>query len=144
MNIKLISKEVNETFLFGKKLASGKLLELKDAKVFLLIGELGSGKTSLVRGFCSHWKLDRLVSSPSFTIINEYSSDKVKISHIDLYRIKSIEEIEELGINEIIYNSDYVFIEWPELIIDSLGNNYCTITFSYGENETERVINLKI
>lgn len=140
MNIKLVSKNVGETFLFGRKLASGELLEPKSIKLFLLDGELGSGKTSFVRGFCSYWELDDLVSSSSFTIVNEYNSDKIKISHIDLYRVKSLIELDEIGLFEILDKSDFVFIEWPDLIIKILNDNFCLIKFLYGENETERII----
>ncbi len=141
MSIKLLSHSVNETFEFGKQFAFGKFFKVEKRSIFLLKGELGSGKTSFVRGFCSFWKVDEYVSSPSFTIVNEYSNDKVKIIHIDFYRLKSIEEIEEIGFYELVQDADYTFIEWPNIVESSL-ENYYLINFSYGEKDNEREIEI--
>ncbi len=140
MRFNIITRNVNETFQLGRKIATGELKELVGINLFLLKGELGGGKTSFVKGFCSHWEVDNLVSSPSFTIVNEYVSDKIKIFHIDLFRIGNVSELEEIGISELISESDFTFIEWPELIEDFIERELCLISFSYGEKENERII----
>ncbi|MCX7821178.1 MAG: tRNA (adenosine(37)-N6)-threonylcarbamoyltransferase complex ATPase subunit type 1 TsaE [Brevinematales bacterium] len=143
MSIKFLSKSISETFDLGRKFATGEIVDLSRIKIFLLQGELGSGKTSFVRGFCSHFGLDTLVSSPSFTIINEYYNERIKILHIDFYRVKSVEELTEIGFYELFDNSDFVFIEWPEMIEKSLANNFCILKFFYGEEEGYRLIEME-
>ncbi len=139
MSIKFLSKSVEETFNFGIRFAAGEIININKKKVFFLKGELGSGKTSFVRGFCSFWDLEDYVSSPSFSLVNEYFNEKVKIIHADFYRLKSSNELDEIGFNELIENSDYVFIEWPEIIENSF-KNFCILYFFYSEIEEERII----
>ena len=140
MNTSFVSKSYMDTYNLGLSFAKGRIEELKNKRVFFLYGELGSGKTTFVRGFCSNFGLEEYVSSPSFTIVNEYFSDNVKIAHIDLYRIKSREELEETGIFEIINSYSYIFVEWPEILNDFITNNLIRITFKYGKNENQRII----
>lgn len=142
MSIKFISRRVTETFDLGKKFASGEIIDISKIKIFMLKGELGSGKTSFVRGFCSFFGVEDFVSSPSFTVINEYVSNNVKIAHLDFYRIKSPEEIGEIGFYELIDNFDFIFIEWPEKIEDKL-KNVCVLNFYYSESEGERIIEVE-
>ncbi|MGC8769810.1 MAG: tRNA (adenosine(37)-N6)-threonylcarbamoyltransferase complex ATPase subunit type 1 TsaE [Brevinematia bacterium] len=142
MSIKFVSRSVEETFDLGKKFASGEIIDISEIKVFMLKGELGSGKTSFVRGFSSFFGLEDLVSSPSFTVINEYVNKNAKIAHLDFYRIKSPEEIEEIGFYELIDNFDFVFIEWPEKIENKL-KNASVLNFYYSESEGERIIEVE-
>ncbi len=140
MSIRLISKNFLETFEIGKRIANNEIIDIETKRVFFLKGELGSGKTSFVRGFCSKWGLQDDVSSPSFTIVNEYTADKIKIIHIDLYRLKSSDEIDDIGFFDICKNADYVFIEWPEILEKNFMMDRYTIKFSYGNSLTERII----
>jgi tRNA threonylcarbamoyladenosine biosynthesis protein TsaE len=142
LNISFVTESYKDTFNLGLSFAKGRIEQLKNEKVFFLYGELGSGKTTFVRGFCSNFGLENYVSSPSFTIVNEYNSNNVSIAHIDLYRIKSKEELEETGIFEIItsYSYSYIFVEWPEILSDFITKNVVKITFGYGEDENQRII----
>ena len=144
MSIEFITKSPIETFGFGRKVAAKEIKELLTIKLYFLSGELGSGKTTFVKGFCSFWEIHELVSSPSYTILNEYCNEKIKISHLDLYRIKNVNELEDLDLVEIFDASDYVFVEWPEKIIDIINNSFCNISFFYGGEELERIIKLEI
>lgn len=114
-----------------------KILSLQKKKI-ALSGELGSGKTTLIKELCKKLGYQFDVTSPTFTIINEYEG-KVKIYHIDCYRLKKEEEIYELGLEEIFYSDDFVFIEWPEKIEHVLPDFFCWISISYGKNEVERI-----
>ncbi|MCS6990884.1 MAG: tRNA (adenosine(37)-N6)-threonylcarbamoyltransferase complex ATPase subunit type 1 TsaE [Chitinophagales bacterium] len=88
------------------------------SKVFALHGDLGAGKTTLVKAFCKHLNIGDRVLSPSFTIIHEYGRDPVY--HIDLYRLTSAEEALAAGVQECLESGHYCFIEWPELLSDLL------------------------
>ncbi|NJK82458.1 MAG: tRNA (adenosine(37)-N6)-threonylcarbamoyltransferase complex ATPase subunit type 1 TsaE [Saprospiraceae bacterium] len=94
-------------------------------KKIALIGEMGTGKTTLVKKICQQLGVKEPVTSPTFSIINEYSYldelDKQKIVyHIDLYRLNQVEEAINIGIEEYLYNEHYCFIEWPQLIASLL------------------------
>ncbi len=85
-------------------------------RIFAFFGQLGSGKTTLIRDFCKILGVDMGVSSPTFTIINEYEGHSGKIYHFDFYRLRSEVEAYELGCEEYFESECYCFIEWPERI----------------------------
>ncbi len=114
-NIEEIDKKANE------------FIELTgDYKKYAFYGKMGSGKTTFIKAICKNLGIDEnVVNSPTFTIINEYiGKNDLKVYHIDLYRIKVIEELYNIGIEEYLYSDEaYVFIEWPEIIENILDNN---------------------
>ncbi len=90
-------------------------------RIFAISGNLGSGKTTLIKYLCAHLSVNEVVSSPTFPIINEYISDSgQKIFHFDFYRLKTIQEVLDIGVNLYLNSGCYCFIEWPELIIPLL------------------------
>ncbi|MEO0224026.1 MAG: tRNA (adenosine(37)-N6)-threonylcarbamoyltransferase complex ATPase subunit type 1 TsaE [candidate division WOR-3 bacterium] len=109
--LSVITKSEEETQKFGYDFA--KSLDLNQLPVIIkLIGEVGSGKTTFTRGFLKFFNIEN-ARSPSFTIINEYNANNLKIYHIDFYRIKGF-EFENLGIDEILMRKAIIIIEWPE------------------------------
>lgn len=90
-------------------------------KKFFLKGDLGAGKTTLVKAFCRKHGVKDNVSSPTYSLINEYvfheSGKESRIYHIDLYRLKDIEEALNIGIEDYLYNDDYCFVEWADVIL---------------------------
>lgn len=95
--------------------------------IICLNGNLGTGKTYFVKEFCKHFKIDN-VSSPSFSIVNEYIGD-IKVIHFDFYRIKNVNELYDIGFSDYILEGDsMVFIEWANLFPELLPNNYYEIT----------------
>ena len=80
-----------------------------------LEGELGSGKTTLIKQFCKELGFKNQVTSPTFPLLNIYKNNQKNIYHADLYRLKNIDEINELGFYEIIESNNWFFVEWPEL-----------------------------
>lgn len=137
-NIKIHTKNDAETKSLAKKLAS--FLHKKD--VVVLTGELGSGKTKFVEGFLSNFGLENEISSPTFTIVNEYSKNNTNIYHFDVYRLADSSEFYEIGGDEYFENG-ICLIEWGELIEDVLPPNYIHITFSKDENdENSRILNI--
>lgn len=83
-------------------------------KVFAFHGEMGSGKTTFIHALCKEKQVKVHMSSPTFSIINEYSSPGNKIYHIDLYRINNADEAIKAGVEECLYSGELCFIEWPE------------------------------
>ena len=92
------------------------------ARVIAFYGEIGAGKTAFIQAFCRHLGIKEEVASPTFSIVNEYEYRSPAneaghfVFHIDLYRLKNIEEALQIGIEEYLYSGAYCLIEWPELI----------------------------
>lgn len=134
-----ISNNEKETKNFAKLLA--KQLEKKDTIV--LTGNLGSGKTKFVEGILSHFGLENEISSPTFTIVNEYQKDNIFIFHFDVYRLEDSTEFYEIG-GEEYFEKGICLIEWGELIKDVLPKNYLHLTFSRNaQDENLRILNIE-
>lgn len=117
--------------------------DIEGGEVIFLRGELGSGKTTFVKGFATGFGIDeKLVRSPTFTIVNEYPGATLELVHIDLYRLRSIEEVIELAIEDIIDETTVMVVEWPELCEKLFKNNIEIFFYHYGE--THREIKLKL
>ncbi len=100
---------------------SSSILSSFPNRVFAISGDLGSGKTTLIKNFCTSLGVKDLVSSPTFPIINEYiSMSGEKIFHFDFYRLNTIQEALDIGSELYLNSGSYCFIEWPELIIPLL------------------------
>lgn len=134
-----ISHNENETKEIAYKLAS----KLQHGDIIVLSGDLGSGKTKFAEGFLSYWGLEKEISSPTFTIVNEHSKNNTNIFHLDVYRLDDLGEFYAIGGPEYFTNGICV-IEWGELLEDILPNNYIKIKFSRNEkNENIRRLNFK-
>ena len=137
---KFISKNENTTKDFAKKFA--KLLNKND--VVVLTGELGSGKTKFVEGFLSNFGLENEISSPTFTIVNEYKNVNTTIYHFDVYRLEDSSEFHEIG-GEEYFEKGICLIEWGELIEDALPKNYIHVTFEKNDkDENIRILNIDL
>ena len=133
---KIISNSENETKLIGKKFAEN----LKKRDIVVLTGDLGAGKTKFTEGILQFFKLDNEISSPTFTIVNEYSNDKTTIYHFDVYRLEDEDEFFAIG-GEEYFENGICLIEWGELIENALPNHYIKITFNrLFENDDKREI----
>lgn len=127
------SNSENDTKKFAKDFAS----KLDKKSVVVLTGELGSGKTKFVEGFLSYFGLENEISSPTFTIVNEYKNENATIYHFDVYRLSDSSEFYEIGGDEY-FDKGICLIEWGELIEDALPKNYIHITFSKDENDDNK------
>ena len=109
------------------------LLLNPDRKMFAFFGELGAGKTTFIKALCSELNVIDVVSSPTFSIINEYQTDQhLPVYHMDFYRINKISEAYEIGIEDYFSGKDFCFIEWPEKIEELLPEEivYVNITIN--------------
>ncbi len=108
----MITSSFEESEALGKKIGNS----LSAGDVLLLYGDLGAGKTTLVKGIASSFGIDpETVTSPTFVLVNEYVGTR-KIFHIDLYRLESSKEVSDIGIEEYFDKNGITIIEWPEKI----------------------------
>jgi len=135
--LKISSRSPEQTQRLGKRL--GELAETGD--VFLLTGELGSGKTCLTQGIAWGLGVNEYAFSPSFVLIREYSG-RLPLYHIDFYRLDHIEEIAELGLDEYLYGKGICVVEWAEKGMALMPKERLLINLNYVA-ETERSINLE-
>jgi tRNA threonylcarbamoyladenosine biosynthesis protein TsaE len=126
-----------DTILLGEKIGRS----LKPDDVVALNGELGAGKTTLIQGIAKGLGISDWVTSPTFTIINEFKGN-LNLYHIDLYRLNSVAEAEDLAIEEYWTKGGVTAIEWAEKIKDILPDNLIEIDIRV-KNENEREIDIK-
>lgn len=136
--LKFISNNEEETKAIGFNLAS----KLNKKDIVILTGDLGSGKTKFTEGFLSYFGLQDEISSPTFTIVNEYSKNDINIYHFDVYRLEDLDEFYAIGGTDY-FDNGICLIEWGELIEPILGK-YIKINISKdSENENIRYITLE-
>lgn len=127
-----ISKCEEDTIDFASKIAT----KLNKKDIIVLTGELGSGKTKFVQGILKYFGLENQISSPTFTILNEYYSDKINIYHFDVYRLADIDEFYAIG-GEEYFGKGICLIEWGEMIEKILPPDYIKVTFKKNEENEE-------
>lgn len=136
--LKFISNNEEETKAVGFSLAS----KLNDGDIVILSGDLGSGKTKFTEGFLSFFGLDDEISSPTFTIVNEYSKDNMNIFHFDVYRLEDLDEFYAIG-GPDYFDRGICLIEWGELI-EPILSKYIKINISKDDNNDNiRYINIE-
>jgi tRNA threonylcarbamoyladenosine biosynthesis protein TsaE len=137
--LKLESHSPEQTQLLGNYL--GELAQ--EADVFLLVGELGTGKTCLVQGIAHGLVVKEYAFSPSFVILREYHG-RLPLYHIDFYRLDNIDEIADLGLEEYFYGNGVCVVEWAEKALEIVPHDNLLITLHYiPASQTERSICLK-
>lgn len=108
-------------------------------KIFLFYGDMGAGKTTLIKSLCKCLGVDEPVTSPTFSIVNEYQGEGTRVFHFDFYRLKNQSEALDMGYEEYFYSGNYCFIEWPEKIADLLPPHYIRINIQVLDNN-ERLL----
>ncbi|KXB08909.1 hypothetical protein AKJ55_00275 [candidate division MSBL1 archaeon SCGC-AAA382M17] len=116
--------------------------ENRNHRIFAFFGDLGSGKTTFIKAICNELNVIDIVSSPTFSLINEYRSENGNtIYHMDFYRINSLNEALDIGIEDYFSTNNYCFIEWPEKIESLLPNKTTYIKISEDEQKG-RILNI--
>ena len=120
-----------------------KLLDqTRGKKIYAFYGAMGAGKTTFIKALCEYLGATDLVSSPTFTLVNEYrTTSGESMYHIDFYRIKKHDEVFDFGIEEYLTGEKYCFMEWPELVEDILPEETVRVRISVEENE-ERILSV--
>ena len=135
--MEFISENIIDLELIGKKIIK---YSNKKSNIFIFEGEMGVGKTALIKIILKHLKVKDLVKSPTFSIVNEYlTSDNKIIYHFDFFRIKDKIEVINIGFEDYLDSSNYCFIEWPNNIKNLLPNDINKIMMEY-VSETKRKI----
>ena len=111
----------------------------KEDKIFAFHGEMGAGKTTFIHALCELKKVTSTISSPTFSIINEYPFAEGKIYHIDLYRLRDEAEALKAGVEECFYSGDICFIEWPERAAALLPTGTVHINLLLIDEHTRRI-----
>ncbi|MBU3188646.1 tRNA (adenosine(37)-N6)-threonylcarbamoyltransferase complex ATPase subunit type 1 TsaE [Clostridium bowmanii] len=145
---------VDETYKIGEQI--GMLVNSGD--IICLIGDLGTGKTHLTKGIAKGLEIEDHVTSPTFTIVNEYTG-RLKLYHFDVYRVNDPDEIEAIGFDEYIFSDAVSIIEWANYIeelippnnltitiekLPEFGDNYRKISFIYSDNRYDYIKEIKI
>lgn len=131
----VIIKNEKETEAFGLKLAE----KLVPGDVVALVGNLGTGKTTLSKYIARGLGIDEPITSPTFTIVQEYHQGRLPLYHFDVYRISDIEEMYEMGYEEYFFGNGVSIVEWADMIEEIIPENAKIIFIDYGENEGERL-----
>ena len=134
----MVSHSANETLDLGKEFA----VALRPSDVVALYGELGSGKTQFAKGVCRGVGIESHVTSPTFTIVNEYTGGQFPVYHFDFYRISSPAELDEIGFEEYIFGNGVCLLEWADIVEERLPACRYDVTLSLGESNNQRIIQI--
>jgi len=152
--MEFIVTTVDETYIIGKLI--GSLVNSGD--IICLIGDLGTGKTHLTKGIAKGLGIEDLITSPTFTIVNEYTG-RLKLYHFDVYRVNDPDEIEAIGFDDYIFSDGVSVIEWANYIQElippnnltitiekvlDLGDNYRKITIKYSDKRYDYIKGIRL
>lgn len=137
MKIELITNSANDTIEFGKSVARA----VEKGAVISLVGDLGAGKTTFTKGVARGLGIMDNVTSPTFTILNEYAGEEKKLYHFDFYRIEDPDELVELGFEDYFPSADgLTIVEWVEKAPSVLPKQYYQITFEKIDDDKRRIV----
>ncbi len=128
-------KDESDTERYGKMLAD----ELNAGDVVCLVGDLGTGKTTLVKAIAEGLGITENITSPTYNIVKEYHSGRLPLYHFDVYRISDVSEMEAIGASEYFYGDGVCVIEWADLIADIIPEGSRVIEISAGSGTCGRV-----
>ena len=132
-------KNEQETRKFGMKLGAG----AKAGDVIALIGDLGTGKTTLTKYIAEGLGITEYITSPTFNIIKEYRSVRLPLFHFDVYRIADVDEMFEIGYEEYFFGDGVCVIEWADIVEEIIPEDALTIRISMGGSENERIYEIE-
>ncbi|MEI6124249.1 MAG: tRNA (adenosine(37)-N6)-threonylcarbamoyltransferase complex ATPase subunit type 1 TsaE [Bacteroidota bacterium] len=108
------------------------LAKYSNERIFVFKGELGAGKTTLIKALCGQLKVIDPTNSPSFAIVNEYTTSEGRsLYHFDFYRLRNLAEVYDIGYEDYFYSGNYCFIEWPEIAAPILPPTYVEIEIDW-------------
>ena len=133
------SKSPQETEALGQALVQ----KLAPGEVVAFSGDLGAGKTAFVRGMAQGLGITQRVTSPTFTIVNEYEGGRLPLFHFDMYRLHSAEELFDIGWEDFLSRGGVCAVEWSENIQEALEPGTVYVDIRRGQGEQERIISIK-
>lgn len=111
----------------------------KGEKFIIFEGEMAAGKTTFIKSLCDAFGITDVVSSPTFSIVNEYESSFGPVYHFDFYRLKNIQEAYDIGYEEYFYSNNYCLIEWPSKVEELLPDHYIKVDITLSNAEGGRL-----
>ncbi len=137
-NFDITTHSADETRRLGQKI--GRLI--KQPLIIALVGDLGSGKTAFVQGLASGLDVpvEYYITSPTFTLINEYPG-RLPLFHADLYRLETVQDLEDIGLDELLYDQGVLAVEWADKLANNLSGDYLVLQFEIIDDD-HRKINL--
>ena len=123
--------------------AKGILGAAPDQRIWLFTGEMGAGKTTFIKVICAELGVNENMSSPTFSIVNEYAAGNGRVFHFDFFRIRNEAEAFDIGTEEYFYSGNYCFVEWPEKIPGLIPPQHAHVNLTL-ENDTFRTIALSV
>ena len=115
------------------------IIKYSSLKTYLFFGEMGVGKTTLIKALVKHLGSEDNVSSPTYSLVNEYRAEDKPIYHFDFYRINSVEEVYDIGFEEYLAQDAYIIIEWPELIESLWPEKFVRVDLSLADGDKRRL-----
>ncbi|MEI6047350.1 MAG: tRNA (adenosine(37)-N6)-threonylcarbamoyltransferase complex ATPase subunit type 1 TsaE [Bacteroidota bacterium] len=135
--MKILIKDKRHLFAAAKKL----LKYTGENKIFAFYGSMGAGKTTIIKAICKVLGAIDIISSPTFTLVNEYRTSKEEsIYHIDFFRIKKKEEVFDFGVEEYLTGDTFCFMEWPELVEEILPPGTVKVTITVDDDEQRTLL----
>lgn len=133
-----VTNSPSETEALGESLAG----QLEPGTVIAFTGDLGAGKTAFVRGLARGLGVRERVTSPTFTIVNEYEGGRLPLFHFDMYRLGSADELFDIGWEDYLARRGVCAVEWSENVSDALDNDCLRVDIRRGENDGQRIITI--
>jgi tRNA threonylcarbamoyladenosine biosynthesis protein TsaE len=134
--VRYVTNSEEETEALGARLAA----VLTPGTVVAFTGDLGAGKTAFTRGLARGLGVTDRVTSPTFTIVNEYEGGRLPLFHFDMYRLASSEELFDIGWEDYLQRGGVCAVEWSENVSDALEEDALSVEISRGEQDGQRVI----
>lgn len=134
-----ITHSPNETRALGRTLAQA----LQGGAVVAFTGDLGAGKTAFVSGMAEGLGIEERVTSPTFTIVNEYEGGRLPLFHFDMYRLGSADELFHIGWEDYLARNGVCAVEWSENVDEALDGDTIRVDISRGEDDNTRIITIE-
>ena len=134
--MQITTHSADETQALGQKLAS----RLAPGDVIAYFGDLGAGKTAFTRGLAQGLGITDPVTSPTYTIVNEYRSGRLPLFHFDMYRLDSSDALFDIGWEDYLERGGICIVEWSENVADAMPADAVTVTIERGSGDDERII----
>ena len=134
-----VSNSEEETEALGVRMAD----ELKAGAVIAFTGDLGAGKTAFTRGLARGLGVGGRVTSPTFTIVNEYEGGRLPLFHFDMYRLGSSDELFDIGWEDYLNRGGVCAVEWSENVSDALEEDAISVEICRGESDNQRIITIE-